>query len=103
MNNSDKLFIQCKKNELINTLDSGMVKEAVQQYALVDGFILDVFRLFDKVEYKTFENYLNDQNKLKEQIKAEGTDKEAVDKKIVTLIEEYGKNARDMYEEIKKL
>ena len=103
MNNSDKLFIGCKKNELINTLDSGMIKEAVQQYALVDDFILDIFRLYDGDKRGTLEKYLEDQNKIKEKIKTEGIKKAEIDKKLVGFIEEYGKNARDMYEEIKKL
>lgn len=103
MNESDKLFIQCKKSELINVLDSGMIKEAVQQYTLVDNFILDIFRLYDGDKRGILEKYLNDQNKLKDKIKTEGKNKAELDKKLVSLIDEYGKNSVDMYEEIKKL
>lgn len=103
MNESDKLFIQCKKDELINVLDSGMIKEAVQQYTLVDNFILDIFRLYDGDKREILEKYLNDQNKLKDKIKTEGKNKAELDKKLVSLIDEYGKNSVDLYEEIKKL
>jgi len=103
MNDSDDLFIKCKKNELINLLDSGMIKEAVQQFALVDGFVLDVFRLFDGDKRIALEKYLHDQNKLKEKIKTEGMVKADLDEKLTKLVEEYGKNAQEMYKEIKKL
>jgi len=103
MDETDKLFIKMKKNRLINTLDSGLIKEAVQQYDLVDAFVEDVFRLYDGDKRKGLEDYIHKQNKLKDDIKVEGNKKADIDKIIVEKIEQYGKNALEMYEEIKKL
>lgn len=97
---SNQLYIQCKKNDLFNILDSGTVKDEMAQYALIDGFVLDVFQKHP--QQQTFIQYLNDQNKLKDLIKELGLKRQQIDEQITKHIQDYGNNARDMYNLIKE-
>lgn len=101
MNKASELYVKQKKEQLIDTLDSGTIKEPIQQYALIDNFVLDILLVHDnKTE---LEKYLKLQDDLKTKIKDENKKLEKQQKTIAELINEYGNNAREMYEEIKKL
>lgn len=101
MSDINKIIIDYKMNELNNILDSGTIKEAMAQFALVDSCILEILPHLTKT--KTFETYLIDQLKIKETITELEKDKAKISEKQSKLINEYGDNARDIYEELKKL
>jgi hypothetical protein len=107
-NNIDKTIVQLvdewKKTDLIDMLDSGAVKEALPQFELINKFIVDIIPNNPKPSFK---RYLTDQLEIREKIRKLGTEKdktiEKLNKQIEKLVEEYGNNAREMYEQIKKL
>lgn len=92
----DKRRLKSIKERAVAILESGHVTDPNAQYELVNSAVVDILQFKDKVVCDEIIKYLDDQDKLKKQIE----DKQ---KELQKLMDEYGDNAKDIYEMIKKI
>ena len=98
---ADMLFIDAKKTEMLNIIDSGELKAEEQKYGLVDAFVLDV--MFKHPSKEVFVQYLKDQKEIKEKINALTQQFIPLSSKQQKLYNQYKDNAKEMLEQIRKL
>lgn len=96
MDDGKKLFIDRTKKEMKETLESGVMEDATQQYAYVDNIVKQLILVGDI----DIVNAANEYFKTQEQIKKEIVEKQ---KEIQTLMDKYASNSKEIYEEIQKL
>jgi len=111
MDETDRLYVEIKRNNLLNILESGTVAEAMDQYALVEGYVLDVVQKLPEDRRKKLERFLRDQHEIKNTIRKK---KEQIDsimlkkpeiimqQDIQGLIDEQASNSREIYSWIQK-
>jgi hypothetical protein len=95
MDETDQLYIQLIKQEMIDALESGILKPE-QQYAMVDSVVQRLLRLKDENIVNVVKQYIDDQGTLKTKITT-------LQKDMEKTMDEYAENVKNMYEQIKKL
>lgn len=95
MDKSQEAFLKSLKKDMIDALESGLLKPE-DQYRTVNSTIKSMFLVRDDKITLTCLKYLDDQEKLTDKIK-ELTDE------ITKLQTEYVENVKKIYEQIKKL
>ena len=95
MDKSQEAYLKSLKKEMIDALESGLLKPE-EQYQMVNNTIKNMFLVRDDKITLTCLKYLDDQEKLTEQIKEKNAE-------IIKLQSEYVENVKKIYEQIKKL
>jgi len=95
MDKSQEAYLKALKKDMIDALESGLLKPE-EQYQMVNNTIKNMFLVRDDKITLTCLKYLDDQEKLTEQIKEKNSE-------IIKLQSEYVENVKKIYEQIKKL
>jgi len=95
MDKSQEAYLKALKKDMIDALESGLLKPQ-EQYQMVNNTIKNMFLVRDDKITLTCLKYLDDQEKLTEQIKEKNAE-------IIKLQSEYVENVKKIYEQIKKL
>jgi len=95
MDKSQEAYLKALKKDMIDALESGLLKPE-EQYQMVNNTIKNMFLVRDDKITLTCLKYLDDQEKLTEQIKEKNAE-------IIKLQSEYVENVKKIYEQIKKL
>ena len=95
MDKSQEAYLKSLKKDMIDALESGLLKPE-EQYQMVNNTIKHMFLVRDDKITLTCLKYLDDQEKLTEQIKEKNSE-------IIKLQSEYVENVKKIYEQIKKL
>jgi len=95
MDKSQEAYLKSLKKEMIDALESGLLKPE-EQYQMVNNTIKNMFLVRDDKITLTCLKYLDDQEKLTDQIKEKNSE-------IIKLQSEYVENVKKIYEQIKKL
>lgn len=96
MDESETLYVELVKEEMIGTLESGALREPMQQYQYIDTVLQRLLLLKDPQINSVCKKYFLDQKKIKQ-------DMEKSQKEYQRLLDIYADNCKDIYEEIKKL
>ena len=95
MDKSQEAYLKALKKDMIDALESGLLKPE-EQYQMVNNTIKNMFLVRDDKITLTCLKYLDDQEKLTDQIKEKNSE-------IIKLQSEYVENVKKIYEQIKKL
>ena len=95
MDKSQEAFLKSLKKDMIDALESGLLKPE-EQYQMVNNTIKHMFLVRDDKITLTCLKYLDDQEKLTDSIKEKNAE-------IIKLQSEYVENVKKIYEQIKKL
>ena len=95
MDKSQEAYLKSLKKEMIDALESGLLKPE-EQYQMVNNTIKNMFLVRDDKITLTCLKYLDDQEKLTDSIKEKNAE-------IIKLQSEYVENVKKIYEQIKKL
>jgi len=95
MDKSQEAFLKSLKKDMIDALESGLLKPE-EQYQMVNNTIKNMFLVRDDKITLTCLKYLDDQEKLTDSIKEKNAE-------IIKLQSEYVENVKKIYEQIKKL
>jgi len=95
MDKSQEAFLKSLKKDMIDALESGLLKPE-EQYQMVNNTIKHMFLVRDDKITLTCLKYLDDQEKLTDSIKEKNSE-------IIKLQSEYVENVKKIYEQIKKL
>ena len=96
MNGSVKLYVELVKNEMIETLESGSIRDPMQQYKYIDTVLQRFLLLNIENVNKAIVKYFEDQKKVKD-------DMEKAMAEYQKHLDVYADNCKNIYEEIKKL
>lgn len=96
MNKHEKLYMEMVKNQTVNTLESGGIEDPGLQISFIEDQLQKLILLKDEGFTDNIEKYTGIQNALKEKRKN-------LIKEVIKCDDEYAENAKNIYEEIKKL
>ena len=96
MDDMKRLYVDLEKKNLENTFTSGAVKDPAAQYSYLENSLHKLLLINDPVFTSVISKYFDEQRKLQEEI-------EKLQQGMQERMDQYGKNAKEIYEEIKKL
>ena len=96
MDEKDRLYIDITKKEMKATLESGTLKNPMQQYAYIDSVLKNLLMINNPVLNSVAKKYFEDQKAVSAKIELARNEQQKA-------LDEYAQNCKDIYEQIKKL
>ena len=92
----ERFYIKLMQKQITEKLETGLIKDAPQQYAFIEELMQKLVLLNNKKINEKIGLYFEVQDTVKDKVKE-------LQEKLQGLSDQYAKNVTKMYEEIKKL